>query len=860
MKLNTEFSTVQTKGVMEKSQARIKMSAHAFSILASGLYTDKIAAVLREVGCNARDAHVAAGKPDLPIEVKLPTVLDSQFHIKDWGVGLDKEEVMGMYLTFFESTKSESDDFVGAFGLGSKSPFAYTDSFTVTAAKGGTKRVFTVFREAGVPQCVFLHEEPAPTDWQNGLQVSFPVKPADVANFAARAARVYEFWDVRPVFRGAEVTWPSYAARMETASCVLVRGFSRGASVVMGGVMYPLPDVADIVKDAEVSAGNEQQSVGEVEYLQAFLLTFLRGCTPVLKAPIGLLSVTPSREALSLDTTTRKHLCSLVVQAGAEVCEAIRHALARKPGETLWELEARADESLSAIGRTTAATLLRAYAPLCGQAWNMDTDTESVLTQTITVDQRCMRLNVLHRKTRRGRRTECVEARVNTQGYYAVTLSTKVRFIVDNTGRKVLGSRLAMQYANGNPDLIPVIVHPKSVLPGPGPTMAEVREALGNPPDAQWLLATDLPKLPQKPRPVVTVNGGQTVVAAKYAKGCVQAELYKWDAQNRCFVRDTSASRVALLDGTRWTLADDGQVLSILRSPFVCRAVRCLNDAQRVAAGLDCVVALAHVVYDRYQQHNELRRLEHCLRDVLELAEVRAELLPAALVSVERRVLMMAERYTHANGYYQPNVSLLSSSAWEVLRRLQKGSPHGHWLKSLLRFVSKMETHCGDDLVDVLERGKSLTRMDRLLISSVLPIGDDNNVAYGHDDIADAASCTGVNAPTEDDWQAAIELAFNDDEPSMALAQAVVAQAVGTRRFPECVMNRSMDGILAETLLGRLAVEDRRARSVELRKQRSAARKEQKAQLAAVRSLDPTLDMFADWDESSSDKLQQAVA
>lgn len=856
MKLNTEFSTVQTKGVMEKSQARIKMSAHAFSILASGLYTDKIAAVLREVGCNARDAHVAAGKPDLPIEVKLPTVLDSQFHIKDWGVGLDKEEVMGMYLTFFESTKSESDDFVGAFGLGSKSPFAYTDSFTVTAAKGGTKRVFTVFREAGVPQCVFLHEEPAPTDWQNGLQVSFPVKPTDVANFAARAARVYEFWDVKPVFRGAEVTWPSYAARMETASCVLVRGFSRGVSVVMGGVMYPLPDVADIVKDAEVSADNEQQSVGEVEYLQAFLLTFLRGCTPVLKAPIGLLSVTPSREALSLDTTTRKHLCSLAVQAGAEVCEAVRHALVRQPGETLWELEARADEALSAIGRTTAATLLRAYAPLCGQAWSMDADTESVLTQTIAVDPRCTRLSVLRRKTRRGQRTEWVEASVNTQGYCVVPLSTKVRFIVDNTGRKVLGSRLAMQYANGNPDLIPVIVHPKSVLPGSGPTMAEAREALGNPPDAQWLLATDLPRPPRQPRPVVAVNGGQQVAVAKYAKGYVQAELYKWDAQNRCFNRDPSINRVALLDGTQWTLADEAWAGRVLGSPFVCRAVRCLSDTQRVAAGLDRVVVLVQVVYSRYLQQDAMRGLDQCLTDVLPLAEVQAEVLPAALVCAERHVLMAAERHANGGGYYQPNDSLLSIGVWEVLRKLQKGSPHGHWLKSLLRVVSRMEARCGDDLADVLERSKGLTSIDRLLVASALSIDIEDNAA----NLADIISRVGINIPTKEDWQAALELAFNDDEPLMALAHVVVAQAVGTRRFPECVLDASIDGLQAEILLGRLAVEDRRARSVELRKQRSAARREQKAQLAAVRSLDPTLDMFADWDESPGDELQQAVA
>ncbi|MDA8118913.1 MAG: hypothetical protein M0Z85_02425 [Gammaproteobacteria bacterium] len=828
MKLNTEISTVQAKGVMEKSQARIKMSAHAFSILASGLYTDKIAAVLREVGCNARDAHVAAGKPDLPIEVKLPTVLDSQFHIKDWGVGLDKEEVMGMYLTFFESTKSESDDFVGAFGLGSKSPFAYTDSFTVTAAKGGVKRVFTVFREAGVPQCVFLHEEPAPADWQNGLQVSFPVKAADLATFAARAARVYEFWDVKPVFRGAEVTWPSYTARLETASCVLVRGTGQASSVVMGGVRYPLPDPSDIVKDTV------SMSPGEAEFLLSFLRIFFGHYAPILKAPIGLLAVTPSREALSLDTATQKHLLSLAVRAGGEVCEVVQNALTRRPGETLWELVARADEALSAIG--PALPLLRSFGALQGRTWSPGTDMESVLEQSINVDPECTRLSVLYRKNRRGQRKEWVDVLIGAQGYRVVPLSPKVRFIEDNTGRKTLGSRLAMQYANSNPDLIPVVVHPMS-----GHTTAEAREALGNPPDTQWLLATDLPRPPRKPRPVVAANGGQTTVAAKYAKGCVQAELYKWDAQDCRFVRDTSASRVALLDGTRWTLADEGQAISILGSPFVCRAVRCLSDAQRVAAGLDRVVVLAHVVYDRYRQHSELRRLEQCLTDVRELAEVRAELLPAALVCVERRVLMVAERHAPGNSWHQPTDSLLSSSAWETLRKLQKGSPHGYWLKSLLRLVSRMETRCGDDLVDVLERSKSLTRVDRLLLARVLPI-DDVQGQYDKDDITDAASCPGVNAPTGNDWQAAIELAFNDDEPLMALANTVVVHAVGARKFPECVMDRSLGGIQAETLLGRLAAKDRQARGVELRKQRNAARKEQKARL-----IDPTLDMFADW-------------
>ena len=118
-------------------------SAKAFSILSSGLYANKIRAIIRELSTNAYDSHVAAGCADRPFEVHLPTSLEPWFSVRDYGVGLSHQQVVNIYTTYFESTKTGSNDFVGALGLGSKSPFSYTENFGVTAVQNGHMGVYT---------------------------------------------------------------------------------------------------------------------------------------------------------------------------------------------------------------------------------------------------------------------------------------------------------------------------------------------------------------------------------------------------------------------------------------------------------------------------------------------------------------------------------------------------------------------------------------------------------------------------------------------------------------------------------------------------------------------------------------------
>jgi HSP90 family molecular chaperone len=153
---------------------RIRNSAKAFNILSSGLYANKIRAIVRELSCNAVDSHVAAGRSETPFDIHLPNQLEPWFAIRDYGTGLSHEQVTNIYTTYFESTKTNSNDFIGALGLGSKSPFSYTDNFTVTAIKDGIKGIYSAFINAeGVPSIAKMGEEE--TTEPSGVEVKFSV-------------------------------------------------------------------------------------------------------------------------------------------------------------------------------------------------------------------------------------------------------------------------------------------------------------------------------------------------------------------------------------------------------------------------------------------------------------------------------------------------------------------------------------------------------------------------------------------------------------------------------------------------------------------------------------------------------------
>jgi len=249
MRLNTEpANTVEMSGVVANSQFTIRASAKAFSILSDGLYANKIRAVVRELSTNALDSHIAAGCADKPFTVNIPNSLAPWFSVRDYGVGLSHDEVVSIYTSYFTSTKSDSDEFVGALGLGSKSPFSYTDNFTVAAVKDGRKGLYSAYiDDTGVPSIALMSE--GETDEPNGVEVRFSVNGRnDFWQFHREAQYVYRHFDVKPEFTGEPVEIPTVEYyKQDILPGVNLRERGHGENtVIMGSIEYPvnLPDGA----------------------------------------------------------------------------------------------------------------------------------------------------------------------------------------------------------------------------------------------------------------------------------------------------------------------------------------------------------------------------------------------------------------------------------------------------------------------------------------------------------------------------------------------------------------------------------------------------------------------------------------
>jgi len=125
MQIRDNSVVAQSEGLQEGRQFSIKMDARAFDILSASLYSDRLLAPIRELIANAYDAS----KENML--VTLPTALMPIFSVRDYGPGLSHEDALVLYTTYFESTKNNDNNSIGGFGLGSKSPFAYVDQFTV---------------------------------------------------------------------------------------------------------------------------------------------------------------------------------------------------------------------------------------------------------------------------------------------------------------------------------------------------------------------------------------------------------------------------------------------------------------------------------------------------------------------------------------------------------------------------------------------------------------------------------------------------------------------------------------------------------------------------------------------------------
>jgi len=266
----------------------MKINEEAMKFIATvliDLYSDPELAIIREYSTNALDAHIEAGVTR-PIEVTLPSNLSPFFKVRDYGLGLDAEDIEDIYSQYGASTKRESDDVVGMLGLGCKSALTYTDQFTLTGIKNGICTQVSVSRDedGGGSMTIVDHFQ---TDDPSGVEVIVPINRYN--SFDSKSKDFFRFWEEGTVVVNGEA--PKRIGGTWIADDILLTEEVDGAMVVMGNVAYPF-------KEEDGGRWQRHHTVSFVE--------------------IGAVHFTPSRESLQMDSTTKATLATINVRVKAE--------------------------------------------------------------------------------------------------------------------------------------------------------------------------------------------------------------------------------------------------------------------------------------------------------------------------------------------------------------------------------------------------------------------------------------------------------------------------------------------------------------------------------------------------------------
>jgi hypothetical protein len=301
---HTKDTALTIGGIDNATEFSIATTGKAFRILIDGLYSDKVLAPVRELMTNAVDAHVDAGHT-APFVVTVPTQMDPTFGVRDFGTGMDHDTIVGLYTTLFASSKDDTNEQTGMLGLGSKSPFAYTDTFTVEAFDGTTKRTYMTFMKDDVPNISLVGESPSTEP--RGIHVQFPVDRHDRRAFEEAIYKVIAGLDVVPLLDGVELDTERLPEVVrEGAGWRIIKGGEHDEHVFVrqGGVLYPLR--REYARPFPTPRG----------YYDHYSLVF--------DVPIGACEVTPSREALAYDEQTVANIQAVAEAAFDDMVDQIQ--------------------------------------------------------------------------------------------------------------------------------------------------------------------------------------------------------------------------------------------------------------------------------------------------------------------------------------------------------------------------------------------------------------------------------------------------------------------------------------------------------------------------------------------------------
>lgn len=175
MILNTELShDAEYLGDVQENRVGIDKSNLDFitTLLTSNLYSKPLESFFRETVANAYDSHVEAGTNEHILMLIQDTNQYKTYRIsiRDYGTGVSPERFDKIYKNIGSSTKRQSNDFIGMFGIGRFSCLSCADVAHITSYYNGKKYSYMMYKNGGGINIDQLSVTEG--DFKNGLEVS----------------------------------------------------------------------------------------------------------------------------------------------------------------------------------------------------------------------------------------------------------------------------------------------------------------------------------------------------------------------------------------------------------------------------------------------------------------------------------------------------------------------------------------------------------------------------------------------------------------------------------------------------------------------------------------------------------------
>lgn len=297
MIINNNESQIEVIGDIQEFKTGIdpKNLELITTLLSSNLYSAPERSFIREIVSNAWDSQVEAGTTETPVLIKIG---GDYITIRDFGTGLSPERFKDVYCNIGSSTKRESNDYIGGFGIGKFSSLAVSDTVEITSYYEGKAYYYIMLKDGNhITNNLVLVTD---TKEKNGVEVT--VRNIKRINKYIEALSYITFFPnvyVDSSIYGATDINSVKIKNYKTFACASSKTYHK---LLLGNVLYPLDCGSVNLPDEDLIFIRKIDNTGIA-----------------IKFNIGEVEVTPNRESIIYSDKTINLIKERIAEARKEV-------------------------------------------------------------------------------------------------------------------------------------------------------------------------------------------------------------------------------------------------------------------------------------------------------------------------------------------------------------------------------------------------------------------------------------------------------------------------------------------------------------------------------------------------------------